>query len=111
MNSDYEKKALISTDTLIWQKSSHKDVFKKILSIKDTEETALIKLDNTSVLTSDSLINSVEIYVLEGTYINEYGEFEQGTYLKLPKEDEALVSSKGSCVIFRKTNHLVKWSR
>lgn len=104
MNSDYEQKALIDTNTIQWQETQVKNVFKKILAIKDKEETSLIKLNEGSVLNQEQKINSVEIFVLEGTYINEYGEYPQGTYLRLPEENEALVKSDKACVIFRKTN-------
>ena len=104
MNSDYEKRALIDTNTIQWQETQVKNVFKKILAIKDKEETSLIKLNEGSVLNQEQKINSVEIFVLEGTYINEYGEYPQGTYLRLPEENEALVKSDKACVIFRKTN-------
>lgn len=104
MNSDYEKRALIDTNTMQWQEIEKKDVFKKILAIKDKEETSFIKLSEGSHLNTNSKINSVEIFVLEGTYINEYGEFEKGTYLRFSKEDEAFVKSDKGCVIFRKTN-------
>ena len=104
MNSDYEQKALIDTNTIQWQETQVKNVFKKILAIKDKEETSFIKLNEGSVLNQEQKINSVEIFVLEGTYINEYGEYPQGTYLRLPEENEALVKSDKDCVIFRKTN-------
>ena len=104
MNSDYEKRALIDTNTIQWQETQTKDVFKKILAIKDEEETSFIKLKEGSVLNQEQKINSVEIFVLEGTYINEYGKYSQGTYLRLPLENEALVKSDKGCVIFRKTN-------
>ena len=104
MNSDYEQKALIDTNTIQWQETQVKNVFKKILAIKDKEETSLIRLNEGSVLNQEQKINSVEIFVLEGTYINEYGEYPQGTYLRLPEENEALVKSDKACVIFRKTN-------
>ena len=104
MNSDYEKRALIDTNTIQWQETQVKNVFKKILAIKDKEETSFIKLKEGSVLNQEQKINSVEIFVLEGTYINEYGKYPQGTYLRLPLENEALVKSDKGCVIFRKTN-------
>ena len=104
MNSDYEQKALIDTNTIQWQETQVKNVFKKILAIKDKEETSFIKLNEGSVLNQEQKINSVEIFVLEGTYINEYGQYPQGTYLRLPEENEALVKSDKDCVIFRKTN-------
>lgn len=104
MNSDYEKRALIDTNTIPWQETKTKNVFKKVLSIKDKEETSFIKLNEGSYLTQIKKINSVEIFVLEGSYINEYGEYPKGTYLRLPKENEALVKSDEGCTIFRKTN-------
>ena len=105
MNSDYEKRALINTNNIQWQETKSKNVLKKILSVKDKEETSFIKLNEATILNEDENINSVEIFILEGTYINEYGIHSEGTYLKLPKEDESLVKTDEGCVIFRKTNH------
>ena len=51
------------------------------------------------------IYNSVEIYVLDGVYTNEFGSFEKGTYLKFPKENEKYVSSETGCIVFRKTNY------
>lgn len=104
MNSDYEKRALIDSNIIQWQECETKKIFKKIFAIKDKEETSFIKLNEGSRLSQTEKINSVEIFVLEGTYINEYGEHQKGTYLRLPKENEAFVKSNEGCVIFRKTN-------
>ncbi|MBU3015935.1 cupin domain-containing protein [Poseidonibacter lekithochrous] len=104
MNHDYEKRAFIDTNTIQWQKVETKDILKKILAIKDKEETSFIKLNEGSFLNQTEKINSVEIFVVEGIYINEYGEHPKGTYLRLPKENEALAKSNDGCVIFRKTN-------
>ena len=61
-------------------------------------------MEENSKLNNDSKINSVEIFVLEGVYKNEFGEFKSGTYLNLPNENEAFVTSSSGCVIFRKEN-------
>ena len=104
MNHDYEQRAFVDTNTIQWQEVETKDILKKILAIKDKEETSFIKLNEGSFLNQSEKINSVEIFVIEGTYINEYGEHPKGTYLRLPKENEALAKSNDGCVIFRKTN-------
>lgn len=104
MNSDYEKRALVNTNNIQWQETKTKDVFKKTLSLKDKEETSFIKLNKDSILNNTVNINSVEIFVLEGVYINEFGKHSKGTYLRLPQEDESLVKSEIGCEIFRKTN-------
>ncbi len=105
MNSNYDQKVLVNTRELEWELTQVTGVFKKLLSSKDDIQTALMKLETNTVLSQASKTNSVEIFVLDGTYINEFGEFTQGTYLRLPKENESHVKSIGGCIIFRKINH------
>lgn len=105
MNSNYDQKVFLNTTTLQWEETKAKGVLKKLLSSKDDTQTALIKLEENTVLSQVPKSNSVEIFVLEGTYINEYGEFTQGSYLRLPNEDESLVKSIDGCIVFRKINY------
>jgi len=105
MNDNYEKKVLIDTTVLVWEKTGSKKVFKKVLSSNNEEETALLKIEENAALNEKTKINSVEIFVLEGIYINEFGEFSQGTYLRFSKEDESLVTTTKGCTIFRKLNY------
>lgn len=105
MNTNNDIRVSIDTNSLIWQKYNTGS-FKKILSSNEIMETAIIKIEENSTLNQNSKINSVEIFVLDGVYTNEFGEFEAGTYLKLPKEDESLVKSEKACTIFRKINYL-----
>ncbi len=105
-NHNYDEKIFINSDTLKWSSYKNKNnIHKKIFSLKDLHETSLLKLEKNSNLNDESKINSVEIFVLEGTYINEYGEFKKGTYAQFPKEDEKFVKSNDGCTIFRKTNY------
>lgn len=104
MNDNYETRVLINTNDLEWENTQNKGIYKKLLSKKEDEETSILKIEESSKLNNDSKINSVEIFVLEGVYKNEFGEFKSGTYLNLPNEDEASVSSTTGCVIFRKEN-------
>ena len=104
MNDNYETRALINTNDLEWENTQNKGIYKKLLSKKEDEETSILKIEESSKLNNDSKINSVEIFVLEGVYKNEYGEFKSGTYLNLPNENEAFVTSTIGCVIFRKEN-------
>ena len=104
MNDNYETRALINTNDLEWENTQNKGIYKKLLSKKEDEETSILKIEENSKLNNNSKINSVEIFVLEGVYKNEFGEFKSGTYLNLPNENEAFVSSNTGCVIFRKEN-------
>lgn len=106
VNDNYDEKIFINSDTLTWSNFENKNnIYKKVLSLKDFQETSLLKFEEKSNLNSESKINSVEILVLEGTYINEYGEFRKGTYSLFPKEDEKFVKSNEGCIVFRKTNY------
>ena len=104
MNDNYETRALINTNDLEWENTQNKGIYKKLLSKKENEETSILKIEESSKLNNNSKINSVEIFVLEGIYKNEFGEFKSGTYLNLPNENEAFISSNTGCVIFRKEN-------
>ena len=104
MNDNYETRALINTNDLEWENTQNKGIYKKLLSKKEDEETSILKIEENSKLNNNSKINSVEIFVLEGIYKNEFGEFKSGTYLNLPNENEAFISSNTGCVIFRKEN-------
>ena len=104
MNDNYETRVLINTNDLEWENTQNKGIYKKLLSKKEDEETSILKIEENSKLNNDSKINSVEIFVLEGIYKNEFGEFKSGTYLNLPNENEAFISSNTGCVIFRKEN-------
>lgn len=104
MNDNYETRALINTSDLVWEDTQNKGIFKKLLSKKEDEETSILKIEQDAKLNNHSKINCVEIFVLEGVYKNEFGEFKSGTYLNLPNEDESFVTTNSGCVIFRKEN-------
>jgi hypothetical protein len=101
MNSNYDKKIVINTNNIL----KNININKKVLSSYKNEETAIIKINDKSKFSKKTKINSVEILVLNGTYINEYGKFKKGTYLRLSKEDESLIKTNSKTTIFRKTNH------
>jgi anti-sigma factor ChrR (cupin superfamily) len=106
MNKNYDKRVSIDTNSLDWGKTSTVGIFKKTLSVDENRETSIMKFDINSKFGNTKTINSVEIFVLEGTYINEFGEFKQGTYLRLPKESESYVRSDLGCTIFRLKNYI-----
>lgn len=104
INTDYDTAIAIEEDTLEWIKDEKTNVLKKIFSLDKDMETALIKIDSNSTYEKSDRVNSVEIYVLEGTYTNEFGSYKSGTYLKLPAEKESEIKSSG-CEIFKKINY------
>ena len=57
MNDNYDERALIHTNELIWEKTQLNGILKKILSKKENEETSIIKIEKNSKLNSQSKIN------------------------------------------------------
>ncbi len=105
INNDYDKSISFNTNTLIWQINEELKYKEKVLSIDEDKKTSIIELNENSRLSKEETFESVEIFVLDGVYSNEFGDFEKGTYLNLPKEDQSKVILKSSCTIFRKANY------
>ena len=106
ININYDIQVSINESMLTWQKDEFLNCYKKIFSQDEDKQTLLLKLDKNATFKNSNKINSVEIYVLEGVYENEFGSFSKGTYLKLPQENESKISSKEGCVVFKKINYL-----
>ena len=104
LNNNYDKSISINTTTQIWEINDILNYKEKILSVDEEKKTSILELNKNSRLTLEPLVKSVEIFVLEGTYSNEFGDFGKGTYLNLPEENQEKVLCKNSCKIFRKEN-------
>lgn len=105
INVEYDKSICLDEANLKWQNDDILNCDKKIFSLDEDKETSLIKIDKNSTFHNSNRINSVEIFVLDGTYSNEFGDFERGTYLKFPKEDESKIKSLEGCEVFKKINY------
>jgi len=105
MNNDNNKKVIIDTEVKNWEQTQNIDVFIKILSKHQQTQTALIKINKGANLSQEAKTRSVEVFVIEGTYTNEFGDFPEGSYLRLPEENEEFVTSFSGCTIFKKTNY------
>jgi len=105
INVEYDKSISLDEANIKWQYDDVLNCHKKIFSLDEDKETSLIKFDKDSNFKNSKRINSVEIFILAGTYSNEFGDFEKGTYLKLPKEDESKITTSNNCEIFKKINY------
>jgi len=111
LNNNYDKSISINTTTQIWEINDILNYKEKILSVDEEKKTSILELNKNSRLTLEPLVKSVEIFVLEGTYSNEFGDFEKGTYLNLPEENQEKVFCKNSCKIFRKENYRAHYEK
>lgn len=77
INVEYDKSICLDEANLKWQNDDILNCEKKIFSLDEDKETSLIKINKNSTFHNSNKINSVEIFVLDGTYSNEFGDFKE----------------------------------
>ncbi|MDC0933312.1 cupin domain-containing protein, partial [Arcobacteraceae bacterium] len=110
-NNNYDKSISMNTNTLAWNLDNELNYKEKTLSIDEDKKTSILELNKNSKLSIKPSLKSVEIFVLDGTYTNEFGDFKKGTYLNLPEERQDKVSCQTSCKIFRKENYRAHYEK
>ena len=71
------------------------------------EQVALVKWEADTIFQPHMHIGGEEIFVLEGTFKDEFGTYPQGTWLRNPPNSCHTPFTKYGCTIFVKTGHLV----
>ena len=70
------------------------------------EHVALVKWEANTVFQPHTHIGGEEIFVLEGTFADEFGEYPKGTWLRNPPNSFHTPFTKDGCIILVKTGHL-----
>lgn len=71
------------------------------------EHVALVKWDAGTIFQAHRHIGGEEIFVLEGTFEDEFGSYPKGTWLRNPPNSFHTPFTKEGCIIYVKTGHLV----
>jgi anti-sigma factor ChrR (cupin superfamily) len=71
-----------------------------------TEQVALVKWAPGTHFQQHRHWGGEEIFVLEGTFADEYGVYPKGTWLRNPPDSVHTPFSEAGCVIYVKTGHL-----
>ena len=116
LNMDFDKKVVISTNDLEWIPSPAKDVLRKPLEREAAESghvSSIVKYEAGASFKTHHHPLGEEIFVLEGTFSDEFGDYPQGSYLRNPPGSSHAPYSKEGCTIFVKLNQtaLVKWPK
>jgi anti-sigma factor ChrR (cupin superfamily) len=107
LNLDFSKNIVIDTNKMKWLNSPSKKVLRKPLEREGAESghtTSVVKYEAGASFTEHSHPLGEEIFVLEGTFSDEFGDYEAGTYLRNPPGSSHSPFSKEGCVIFVKLN-------
>jgi anti-sigma factor ChrR (cupin superfamily) len=106
VNADCKEFALVHTERMEWEPTGHPGVSQKLLErVNDPEkgrETALLRFEPGARLPTESPEERVEVFVLEGRYADEHGEYGQYTFILNPPGFTHTPSSKTGCVVYLK---------
>lgn len=105
LNMDFNNKVQINTTEMDWQKSPSADVLRKPLSRANQESghaTSIVKYMPRAQFKKHFHSKGEEIFVLEGTFSDENGDYPQGSYLRNPHGTSHSPFSKDGCILFVK---------
>jgi anti-sigma factor ChrR (cupin superfamily) len=107
LNIDFKLPVVITTSKQEWVSSPASGVYRKPLEreyIESGHVTSIVKYEPGSKFSSHSHPKGEEIYVLEGVFSDEQGDYPAGTYIRNPPSSSHAPFSKQGCTIFVKLN-------
>ncbi|MBL4739863.1 MAG: cupin domain-containing protein [Sneathiella sp.] len=105
LNMDFNQRVVINTESQSWTESPHKGVWRKRLSREDAERghaTSIVRYDPGSSFASHGHPLGEEIFVLEGTFSDESGDYPAGSYFRNPEGSSHTPYSEEGCVLLVK---------
>ncbi|MDC5705694.1 cupin domain-containing protein [Vibrio europaeus] len=107
LNMNFAERVVIDTQSIPWIASPAQGVWRKPLEREETESghtTSIVRYEAGSQFKTHPHPMGEEIFVLEGVFSDENGDYPAGTYLRNPPgSNHAPFSDKG-CVILVKLN-------
>ncbi|MDN3681940.1 cupin domain-containing protein [Vibrio tapetis subsp. quintayensis] len=107
LNMDFSQRLVIPTKSEPWQPSPANGVWRKPLEREAKESghtTSIVKYEAGCAFSSHPHPFGEEIYVIEGVFSDEHGDYPAGTYLRNPPNSHHAPFSKQGCTIFVKLN-------
>ncbi len=111
INMDVSEKLVIHTASEDWQASPAKGVWRKPLEREAAETglvTSIVKYEAGSRFSEHSHPLGEEIFVLEGVFSDEDGDYPAGTYIRNPPGSKHSPFSEQGCTLFVKLNQFDK---
>ena len=106
-NMNFNESLMINTNELDWIESPSKKVSRKPLEREAAESghvTSVVKYEAGASFPSHPHPQGEEIFVLAGTFSDEFGDYPAGTYLRNPAGTQHAPFSKDGCILFVKLN-------
>jgi anti-sigma factor ChrR (cupin superfamily) len=105
LNMNFDKPVIISTSDMEWEASPMPGVWRKPLAREAAEHghtTSVVRYDAGSHFSAHGHPLGEEIYVLEGVFSDEHGDYPAGTYLRNPPGSKHSPRSEPGCVLLVK---------
>lgn len=105
LNADFSKREVLETASMDWETSEADGVLRKRLeriNAKPEAVTTIVRYQADSAFPAHQHIKGEEIYVLEGTFSDNHGNYEAGSYLRNPAGTSHSPFSNQGCTIFVK---------
>jgi len=107
LNMDFSKRLVINTEQEEWQSSPAKGVWRKPLEREAKESgntTSVVKYDAGSNFATHKHPMGEEIFVLDGVFSDEYGDYPAGSYIRNPPNSSHAPFSESGCTLLVKLN-------
>ena len=106
LNPDFSQHVVMRTAQMEWQASPSPSVWRKRLDLVGPAETghvtSIVRYDANSNFPPHDHPDGEEIFVLDGVFSDEHGDFPAGTFLLNPEGFRHAPFSKEGCIIFVK---------
>ncbi len=106
LNPDFSQRVVMRTAQMEWQASPSPSVWRKRLDLVGPAETgrvtSIVRYDANSAFPPHDHPDGEEIFVLDGVFSDEHGDFPAGTFLLNPEGFRHAPFSKNGCIIFVK---------
>lgn len=106
LNDDFSALAVMDTAAMDWQPSPSAGVWRKRLELSGPAEagrvTSVVRYDANSAFAPHPHPGGEEIFVLDGVFSDESGDYPAGTFLLNPEGFEHAPHSRDGCVLFVK---------
>lgn len=105
LNMNFDKPVVVHSAEMEWQASPMPGVWRKPLAREAAEHghtTSVVRYDAGSRFSSHGHPLGEEIFVLEGVFSDEHGDYPTGTYLRNPPGSKHSPFSEAGCVLLVK---------
>jgi len=107
VNADPNQVAVVNTNEMPWEKTEYPGISRKVLEFvndpRKGRETSLLKFEPGAKLPTETLVDRMDLFVIEGSYEDGNGQYGQHTFIRNQPGYTHTPSSKSGCVLY------VKW--